>query len=233
MKKPVFYTELAYLLGLAILALGTALTAYGGFGISMVVAPAYILHLKVSQVWSFFSFGVAEYAIQALILVLMMLLLRKARWTYLLSFVSAVLYGLILDGGGRLTALLPEEHLVLRIVMYLLGVGMCVAGISLLFRSYFPPAAYELFVKELAKSLKKPVHVMKTVYDCASCVLAVVLALVFFGRLEGIGIGTVLCALCYGVLIRLCTKLSDRIWIFRDRFALRSVLEFEESEELQ
>ena len=38
MKKPVFYTEAAYFIGLFLLALGTALTAYGGFGISMVVA---------------------------------------------------------------------------------------------------------------------------------------------------------------------------------------------------
>ena len=43
MKKPVFYTELAYILGLVLLALGTALTVYGNFGVSMVVAPAYIL----------------------------------------------------------------------------------------------------------------------------------------------------------------------------------------------
>ena len=230
MKKRIFYTELAYAVGLAILALGTALTVYGNFGISMVVAPAYILHLKMAELWPFFSFGVAEYAVQALILALMVLLLRKARWTYLLSFVSAVLYGTILDGGGELTALLPKDSMALRIVVYLLGAGMCVAGISLLFRSYLPPAAYELFVKELAKRLKKPDHVLKTVYDCASCVLAVVLSLVFFGRLEGVGIGTVLCALCYGALIRLCTKLSDRFWVFKDRFAIRS--KFEESEEI-
>ena len=71
MKKPVFYTELAYPIALLLLALGTALTAYGGFGISMVVAPAYILHLRVSELLPFFSFGVAEYTLQAVILLLL------------------------------------------------------------------------------------------------------------------------------------------------------------------
>ena len=223
MKKRVFYTELAYAVGLAILALGTALTVYGNFGISMVVAPAYILHLKLSEIWPFFSFGVAEYAVQALILALMMLLLRKVRWTYLLSFVSAVLYGTILDGGGKLTALLPADSMALRIIFYLLGVAMCVAGIALLFRSYFPPAVYELFVKELAKWLKKSVHVVKTVYDCTSCVLAVVLALVFFGKLEGVGIGTVVCAALNGLLIRLAGKGLDAAFTFTDGFPERKI----------
>ena len=40
MKKRIFYTEAAYLLGIALLALGTALMERGGFGISIVVAPA-------------------------------------------------------------------------------------------------------------------------------------------------------------------------------------------------
>ena len=116
--KRTIYCEIAYVVGIVVLALGTALTVYGNFGISMVVAPAYILHLKLSEIWPFFSFGVAEYAVQALILALMMLLLRKARWTYLLSFVSAVLYGTILDGGGKLTALLPADSMALRIIFY-------------------------------------------------------------------------------------------------------------------
>jgi hypothetical protein len=91
MKKTVFYTEAAYFIGLFLLALGTALTAYGGFGISMVVAPAYILHLFLSQFFPFFGFGVAEYVMQAVILLLLTLLLRKAKLSYLLSFAAAIL----------------------------------------------------------------------------------------------------------------------------------------------
>ena len=33
------------------------------FGVSMVVAPAYLLHLKLSQYWNFITFGVAEYSV--------------------------------------------------------------------------------------------------------------------------------------------------------------------------
>ena len=48
MKKKVFYTELSYILGLVIMAFAAAFTEKADFGMSMVVAPAYILHLKLS-----------------------------------------------------------------------------------------------------------------------------------------------------------------------------------------
>lgn len=229
MKKPVFYTEVACVAGLLLLALGTALTAYGNFGISMVVAPAYILHLKIAEYLPFFSFGMAEYLIQALVLAAMMLILRKVRWSDFLSFVTAVLYGLVLDCGSLLTALLPDL-LPLRIGLYVLGVCMCTLGIALQFRTYFPPAAYELFIKKLCARFGWQVHRAKTVYDCISCLVAAGLSWLLLGRLEGVGIGTVVCALIYGLLIRLHTRILDRIWVFRDRFPLRE--KFEESEKI-
>lgn len=228
MKKHVFYSELAYVVGLVILALGTAMLVYGGFGTSIVVAPAYILHLKLSQTWSFFSFGMAEYVIQAVILATLLIVFRSRKWTWLLSFVTTVLYGLILDGGSLLTNLLPRS-VPLQIVLYITGIFMCTMGIALLFSTYFTPAAYELLVKVLSRHFGWKLHIVKTVYDCISCLVAVGLSFLLFGRLEGIGIGSVVCALCYGVLIRLNTKILERIWVFEDRFPLRR--HFEESEE--
>lgn len=228
MKKPVFYAEAAFGVGLLLLAFGTALTAYGDFGISMVVAPAYILHLKVSEFLPFFSFGMAEYVLQAAVLLFMAALLRKFRVVWLLSFVTAVLYGLILDASMLLMALLPDIF-TLRLVIYVLGALICDVGISLLFRTYLPPEVYELFMKEIARKLGKPIPTIKTVYDCTSMAVAIAMSLLFFGTLRGIGIGSVICALVNGALIRAFTKMFDRIFEFSDRFPLRK--RFEESEE--
>lgn len=225
MKKGVFYSELAYAAGLLLLALGTALTEYGGLGISMVVAPAYLLHLKVCQALPFFSFGMAEYALQAVVLMIMMLLLRKVRGVYFLSFVTAVIYGFLLDGCMALTALLPQNILYIRTITYILGVPVCAAAIALLFHSYLPPEAYELLVKELAVKLGRPIHSLKILYDCCSLAVAIVLSLAFFGELRGIGIGTVACAFLNGTLIRVFSQLFARIWEFKDRFPLRARFE--------
>ncbi len=68
MKKRVFYTEISYVLGLIIMAFGAAFTEKADFGMSMVVAPAYILHLKVSEFLPWFTFGVAEYIFQGFLI---------------------------------------------------------------------------------------------------------------------------------------------------------------------
>jgi len=230
-KKHIFYTEMAYLLGTLILALGTAMTERGGFGISMVVAPAYLLHLRLSQLWTWFTFGVAEYLLQAVVLLLLAVLMRRGKIYYLLSFVNTVVYGLVLDGFIRLLAWVPAVGLWQRLALYIPGVLLCCLGISLLFHSYLPPAAYELFVKEIAKRFHKPIHSCKTVYDIVSLTAATVMSFAFFGGIQGIGIGTVACAFTYGIVIRFFSKHLERIWHFRDRFTLRKY--FTEREEKQ
>ena len=89
--RKTFYTEAAYALGIAILALGTALMSIGDFGMSVAVAPAYVLYLKMSEIWPSFSFGMAEYLLQGVLLAALSLTLRKFRIKYLLSFGTALL----------------------------------------------------------------------------------------------------------------------------------------------
>ena len=48
-RKTVFYAEAAFVLGIIILAFGVAFMEKADFGMSMVVVPAYLIHLKVSQ----------------------------------------------------------------------------------------------------------------------------------------------------------------------------------------
>lgn len=220
MKKKVFYTELAYCFGLLFLALGTALMANADFGVSMVVAPAYILHLKISEYIPLFSFGMAEYVFQAFLLIVMTAVLRKFKLSYLLSFGTTVVYGLMLDG---VMALLPADFgpLSLRLIFYSAGFLLCSAGVSLLFHSYVPPEAYELFVKEIAAKFGLDIHKFKTAYDCASCLLAVFMSFMFFGFgvFRGVQAGTVICAFLNGWLISRCTKFFESCFEFKDRFS--------------
>lgn len=218
MKRPAFYTELAYIIGMLFLALGTALMSIGGFGVSMVVAPAYILHLKLSPTLPFFSFGTSEYILQAIVLILMMCTLRQAKISYLFTIITAVLYGFLLDTAISWVALLPHGILAMQILYYCAGTLICAFAISLLLRSYLPPAAYELFVKEATAKFHKPLGTVKTIYDCASLLLSLGMSLAFFGSIQGIGIGTVICAILNGTLIHFFSKISDKLWTFRHFF---------------
>ena len=237
-KKLTFYTEIAYFVGLFLLAFGTALTVYGGFGVSMVVAPAYILSQFLSQFFPWFTFGIAEYVLQAFILILLSIVLLKAKWCYLLSFVAALLYGFALDLSVSLTSLLPV-NLPLRIIVYVIGVIICSLAIALLFATYLSPEAYEMCVKEFSFKFKKPMHKVKMVYDAISLVVAIILCIILFNPFKadsilgvfnnfmscGVGIGTVACALLYGHIIGFFQKLYSKIFVFKDAFKLRKYFE--------
>ena len=225
--RRIFYTEAAYALGLVALALGTALMERADFGLSTVVAPAYLIHLKVSEKLSWFSFGMAEYCLQALLLLVLAAVLRGFRRKYLFSFFTAFLYGTVLDGMLKAVSLVPGDGLPQRAAFYCLGLVICAAGVSLLFHTYLPPEAYELFVKELSARFGWDIHRTKTVYDCCSCAVAVAMSFLFlgFGRFEGVKLGTVLCALVNGWTIGRCSRWLERRFSFVDGLGLRRALD--------
>ncbi len=218
-----FYTELAYVFGIIALALGTALMEKADFGLSMVVAPAYLVYLKLSEVWSFVTFGMAEYALQACLLAAMALILRKFRISYLFSFVTAVIYGFTLDGCMALAAHIGGGSVAWRIGFYAVGLLLCAAGVALIFRTYIAPEVYELFVKKMSARLNRSISHFKIAYDCVSCLVAIILSFCFFGwwHFEGVKLGTVVCALVNGWLIGWIGRWMDNRFEYADALPLR------------
>ena len=226
-RKRIFYAELAYALGIALLALGTALMERADFGMSMVVAPAYIVHRKLVQLLPWFSFGVAEFALQAVLLLVLSMLMGRFKRSYLFSFATAVLYGVVLDLCISAVALLPGTGTLARLIFYGMGLLLCASGVALLFHSYISPEAYELFVKEIADKWRWKLGWVKTAYDCISCALGIALSFAFFGwgRFEGVKAGTILCALVNGALIGWIDRRLSASLEFRDGLKLRSLFE--------
>lgn len=227
MKKPIFYTELAYVLGLVIMAFAASFTEKANFGMSMVVAPAYILHLKLSQTLPWFTFGVAEYCLQGVLVLLTVIIMRRFKKGYFFSFITAILYGTLLDLAMNLIAPLPADAFAIRVVWYILGTVLCSFAVSLFFHTYISPEAYELIVKEIAAKFGWNINRVKTVYDCTSTVIGVVMSFAFFGFgvFEGVKLGTVICALVNGVLIGRISARLEKTFEFKNRFHLEKYFE--------
>ncbi len=225
--KKTFYTEAAYFLGIIILAAGTALMERADFGMSMVVAPAYLIYLKVSQYAGWFTFGMAEYCFQAVLLIMTAVLMKRFRIMYLFSFVTAVLYGFVLDLMMSLAVFLPCTAVITRILFFLGGMLLCSIGVALLFHTYIAPEAYELLVKEISAKFQYDISRVKTVYDCCSCLAAVIMSFMFFGlwHFEGVKAGTIFCALINGWLIGRCGGVMEERFIFKDGLKLRKYFE--------
>ncbi len=223
MNKRVFHTEWAYVCGLLLVALGVALTEKADFGVSMVVAPAYLVYLKLSPTHAFVTFGMAEYALQAVLMIVLAIVLKRFRLSYLFSFVTAVLYGFALDGCMALMRLVPYASIGWRLGYYILGLIVCALGVAFFFHTYVAPEVYELFVKEVAEARGWRMENVKTVYDCCSCLIAIGMSFAFFGwgRFEGVKLGTVVCALINGRIIGLWGRRMEKRFTFADALPLR------------
>lgn len=211
MKKLRFPQEALYLVALVIMAIGVTLTDKAGFGFSMVVAPAYIF-----SEWLGISFGTAEYLFQGALLIVMSLILRRFRLSFLFSFVTAFLYGLILDGCIVLFAVLPNETILWRVLWFVLGLLITAPSVAMFYRVYISPEVYELFVKELSAAFRIKTERFKIGYDVGSALFAVVLsfAVFGFGQFCGIGWGTLITVLCNGLLIGATLRFCDRYFDF-------------------
>lgn len=225
--RPVFSNELAYVVGIIAVAFGVAFMEKANFGVSMVVAPAYLLYLKLSPSYPFFTFGMAEYTLQAVLLVAMMIMLRKFKLSYLFSFVTAVVYGFTLDFCMWSVNGIDAQPVWARLVMFLGGMVLCSIGISFFFHSYVSPEVYELFVKEVSHHIGMDINRFKTIYDCSSCAISIAMSFAFFGlwHFEGVKLGTVFCALVNGSMIGAVSRFLEKRFEFKDCFKLRKYFE--------
>ena len=212
--------ELAYVLGVILCALGVCFSAKSGFGVSMVVAPAYVLHCKLEPLRPFFSFGVAEYVLQGGLILLLCPVVGRFKKKFLLSFGTAVFYGVVLDFWRMLFGTEVPNELWQR--AFFCGLGGCITAfaIALLLRTYLPQQGYELVVKELSDRYGWAMGRVKWIYDMSSLVVAILLMLLLFGEFSFsmIGAGTLLLTLVNTPLITGFGKLLDRFFVFTPFF---------------
>ena len=213
MKKIRISSELAYFAAIVLLALAVSLLSAADFGVSMIVAPAYLLSLKTGV----FTFGQAEYLIQAGVFLLLCLVLRKFRPIYLCSFGTCLLYGLVLDLWRKIPFFDPQQtppgSMALEMRLLLFGAGFVLTSFSvaLFFKTYLYPQVYDFFVKAVAERYGIRISLLKTIVDLSCLAISLGMTFAFFGRIQGIGWGTLLMALFNGSLIGLFSKLLDQL----------------------
>ena len=214
-------SEAAYLPTIILIAFSVALTAAADLGVSMIVAPAYILSLK----FDFLTFGLAEYIVQGLLFVVFCIIMKKVKLVYFTSFITGLIYGFILDMWRKYVPFLNPEAIApgsqsmwQRIIFLVVGMTLTSLAVALFFKIYIYPQVYDFFVKGLIKIKKIPTRRIKTGFDMCCLGVALILSFALFGKLNGIGWGTAAMTLFNGTLIALFEKLLDRFFIFEPKF---------------
>lgn len=220
MKKITISSELVYLLAIILLSLAVAILTSANLGISMIVAPAYLLSLKIGVI----TFGQAEYIIQAVVFILLCVVLRKFRFIYLMSFGTCLVYGVVLDMWRRLPCFDPNVTapgsmaLWLRIPMFIVGVLLTAFSVAFFFKTYFYPQVYDFFVKAVSLKYGIKLSVLKTIVDLCCLTASVIMTFCFFGKLAGINWGTIVMAVFNGTIIGFFSNTLDRFFEFQPYF---------------
>lgn len=213
MKKITLHSEVIYILAILILSFSSAMQTAANLGISMIIAPAYI----VSQKLSFLTFGQSEYLVQGLVFIAFCILMKGVKPVYFASFGTAILYGAALDMWRTVIPAFNQSVTVpgsmpmpARVAM--LGCGMLITAFSvaLFFHTYLYPQVYDFFVREISKRYNKNRTKFKIAFDTGCLAVAVVLSLLFFGKLVGVGVGTIIMTLLNGRLIGFFDKQIEK-----------------------
>lgn len=224
-KKIRKMNEISWLLGIVLCTLGVCLCTKANFGLSMIAAPPYIIHLRMVKLFPWYSQGTSEYLWQGILLIVLCIAVRRFRVRYLFSFLTAFLSGNMLDVWFRIFGGNGEfEPMWLRCIAYVLGVCTTALAIAFYFRTRLPLQVYELIVAEVSDKFGKDINKTKHIYDAVMLIASVVLAPLLNGSFRGVGIGTIITTVVNAPLIAFFGSLIDGHMSFEMRFRLPEAL---------
>ena len=206
--------ELAFVLAIIIMPFAIAIMTKANLGLSMIAAPTYIISEKVS----FLTYGQTEYIFQTIVLILMCLAVGKFRWSYLTSFLTAIIYGSILDFFIWCIRDVTMTAMWQRIVAFILGMVLTSLSVALFMNTYLAPCAYDYFVRTVVQEKKLDLRKFKLGFDFSFLILSIALTLILFHKFIGITWGTLVIAVCNGNIIAFINKQMEKHIDFFTRF---------------
>ena len=196
---------LCYTAGMIILAIGLTLTAQSGLGTSPLTSIAFVLGKCLDMRFSDTTL------IMFSVFVIIQIILEKKKTPaaiskLLLQIPLSILFTRVMGLIQRLIDL-TGAALPLRIFVLILAVILTGIGAALTLYTNLIPNPGDGIVKALACSVAKPLGRVKNVFDIANVTAAALISLIVLGRLEGVGIGSVIAMLGVGRVIALCNLL--------------------------
>lgn len=214
--KKLLRGEAALALAVLINSFGVVLMLYSGAGISAISSVPYAF----SRVLPKLSLGTWTYIFQGALILSLMIMRKKFVPSYLFSFAVGFVFSELLDVHELWINVLPSS-LAWRIVYFVISYVLICIGIALSNRCQLPIVPTDLFPRELADITKIAYPKIKIGFD-VTC-LAVTAGLTFFclGRIDGLGIGTILAAFTMGKGIGIAGDIIDKRFYFKSFMSKR------------
>ena len=204
-KQKICRGEAALVLAVLVNSFGVILMLYSGSGISAISSVPFAF----SEVLPQLTLGTWTYLFQGALILSLMILRKRFVLPYLFSFLVGFAFSELLDLHELWISILPDT-LLWRILYFIISYLLISFGIALSNRCGLPIVPTDLFPRELAQITGISYPKIKISFDVICLAVTAVMTSVFLGRLEGLGIGTILAAFTMGKAIGAIGSLLDR-----------------------
>ena len=194
---------LILLAGLFVSSLGVSMITRANLGTSPISSIPYVLSLQFPL-----TLGEFTIAFSILLIVLQILILRKNfKLVDILQIPVSIIFGYFIDFCMMLLSFVNPQIYLWKLVYLFIGCIILGTGVYLEVLANVVMLPGEAFVRAVTVTWKTDFGITKIVFDVFMAVTAGVLAIVFFGKLQGVREGTVAEALLVGFTARTWGKL--------------------------
>lgn len=204
-KSQILKRYILLVIGLFFSAIGVAVTKHGDLGVSPISSVANV----VAERFRFFSLGNWLIIWNCILILGQIILLRKKfKPVQLLQIPLSFLFGWFTDFGLWCVSFIPVNIYPIRLLMVMIGTVILGFGITLCVIANVVMNSGEAFVKAVSDTIHKNFGNVKIAFDIACVIMTVFLSLIFFNlKIVGIREGTVIAALCTGLVVKFLSKL--------------------------
>lgn len=205
MKKNIL-KYLTVILGLYILSLGAVLFVKSTLGTPPISCINYVLSLHTPL-----SLGVATFIVNVLFIFIELMLLHgigthRDYLELLLQLPFSALLGLFMDINMALLLPVEVESYIFAIILVCAGCITQAIGIVLELKPNVAMLSPEGVVKYSSRRWQRDFGHLKVVFDISLVTTAAILSFFMAGHIEGLGEGTVVAAICTGLIVSLIMK---------------------------
>lgn len=202
---------LFYFMGLFIMTIGISLSVKSNLGVSPVSAIPYTM----TVVWGI-EMGKATIIFHTgLVLIQMLILRRQFQARNLLQILVGVVFGYFTTFCNDMVGLFPNPHLLgIRLGMMAVSVMLIAAGIFFYVPADIMPLASEGIMIVIAEKTHIAFSRVKVSFDVLMVVISLGICLLALHQLGSVGIGTVIAAICVGLVLGVIAHLFGG-WRYR------------------
>ncbi len=203
-----------FLAGIFFMAVGVALSCKADLGTSPISSVPWVMSMFTP--W---SIGEITIAMNLFFMAAQPLLLRQIYWRELLGqFFTLLLFGSSIDFAMNLLAWVSPANLFWQWFDCILSTIILALGVFLCIKAKICVASGEGIVLVITFVSKVKFSIIKNCFDITLVVISLIISLTEFGRIQGIGLGTIAAALLVGRWVQLY---DNRLHIF-DKWLPRS-----------